>query len=176
MDTRTRFVVIASTALLCLGALFSPASSAGDGKVSIRYAGSGWDTGIQGFLEKVSLTTTSAQGTFGDSTLTITTEWTANPGVQCPAGFVGKFSLVYSAAVSTFPDGSQLFGVSQSGWICATAQGVYFGEVTGNYVNGTGRFKGATGTYVSKFDGAYLEPHLNFRSVEGTVEGMLDPR
>jgi len=75
--------------------------------------------------------------------------------------------------VLTFPDQSQLFGISQAGWICATETAQYYGEVTGAYVGGTGRFQAATGDYVSKFDGQYLEQNVDFRSIRGTVEGTV---
>jgi hypothetical protein len=173
MDPKQGLAVIASGVLLCCGVSFSPASSADDGKVSIRYAGSGWDTGIQGFVDKVSLTTTTAQGTFGNSTLTITTEWLPEASVSCPDAYPLKFALVYSASVVTVADQSQLFGISQNGWICASNAGVYFGAVSGSYVGGTGRFKDATGEYVSEFNGAYLEPNVSFRSIRGTVDGTV---
>jgi hypothetical protein len=176
METKTRFGVLASSTLLCLGVLFAPVSSAGETPISIRYAGSGWDTHVDGFVpdgSNVSLTTGTAQGTFGNSTITITTEWVTDQTVTCPAAYPIKYSLVYSASVLTFPEQSQLFGIAESGWICATNEGVYYGEVTGIYVGGTGRFEAATGDYVSKFDGAYLEPNVSFRSIRGTAEGTL---
>jgi hypothetical protein len=176
MDARTKFAVLASSAAVCLGVLFSPVSSAGETPISLRYAGSGWDTHVDGYVQdrhNVSLTTGTAQGTFGNSTITITTEFTPTDAVTCPVGFPLKYALVYSAAVLTFPDQSQLFGISQTGWICATEGGQYYGEVSGAYVGGTGRFQTATGDFVSKFDGQYLEPNLDFRTIRGTVEGTV---
>lgn len=176
MNTRTRFGVLASSALLCLGVFFASVSSAGETPISIRYAGSGWDTHVDGFVpdgQNVSLTTGTAQGTFGNSTITITTEWVPDDSVTCPAAFPIKYALIYSASILTFPEQSQLFGIAQSGWICANNAGVYYGEVTGAYVGGTGRFQDATGDFVSKFDGAYLEPNLDFRSIRGTAEGTV---
>jgi len=176
MDTKTRFGVFASSVLLCLGVLFAPVSSAGETPISLRYAGSGWDTHVDGFVPdgaNVSLTTGTAKGTFGNSTITITTEFRLENAVTCPDGFPLKYALVYSAANLTFPDQSQLFGIAQSGWICATNEGQYYGEVSGAYVGGTGRFQRATGDFVSKFDGQYLEPNLSFRSIQGTVEGTV---
>jgi len=172
----TGFRVFVASALLCLGVLFAPVGSAGETPITARYAGSGWNTHADGFVPggfPVSLTVVSQKGTFGDATLTITTEWIDDASVSCPAGFPVKVSLVYSSTVTTFADQSQLLGVSQAGWICGNAEGRYFGEVSGVYVGGTGRFAGATGDFVSKFDGAYLEPNLEFRSIRGTVEGTV---
>ena len=75
MDTKTRFGVLASSALLCLGVLFAPVSSAGETPISLRYAGSGWDTHVDGFVPdgvNVSLTTATGKGTFGNFTIAIT--------------------------------------------------------------------------------------------------------
>lgn len=179
MRTKTKFGVFASTALVCFGVLFAPGINAGETAISIRYAGSGWNTHVDGFVPdgtNVDLTTGTAQGTFGASTITITTEWRPDSTISCPNGFPNKYALVYSATVLTMQDLSQLFGTSQTGWICATGEGVYFGEVRGAYVGGTGRFGAATGDFVSKFDGAYLEPNLSFRSIRGTVEGSVSKR
>jgi hypothetical protein len=173
MAMKTSFAAIVPGALLCLGIFFSAVSSADDGRISIRYAGSGWDTDMQGFVDKVSLTTTTTQGTFGNSTLTITTEWLPDSSVSCPDAYPNKYALVYSASVVTVADQSQLFGISQNGWICASNTGVYYGEVSGFYAGGTGRFKNATGEFVSKFGGAYLEPNVSFRSIQGTVDGTV---
>jgi len=176
MDTKTRFGVLASSALLCLGVLFAPVSSAGETPISLRYAGSGWDTHVDGFVPdgvNVSLTTGTGKGTFGNFTIAITTEFRLDSSVSCPDGFTVKYALVYSTAILTFQDQSQLFGIAPIGQICATAGGQYFGEVSGAYVGGTGRFQRATGDYVSKFDGQFLQPNVGFRSIQGTVEGTV---
>lgn len=176
MNTKTRIALLTSAVVACVGVLFGPVSLAAETPISIRYAGSGWDTHVDGFVpdgQNVSLTTGTADGTFGKSTIMITTEWVTDESVTCPAEYSLKYSLIYSASVLTFPEQSQLFGIAQSGWICATTGGVYYGEVTGAYVGGTGRFESATGDYVSKFDGAYLEPNLSFRSIRGTAEGRV---
>jgi hypothetical protein len=176
MDTKTRLGVFASTALLCLGVLFAPVSRADETPISLRYAGSGWDTHVDGMVSdgaNVSLTTATGKGTFGNFTIAITTEFTLSDAVSCPAGFTRKYALIYSSAILTFQDQSQLFGIAPTGWICATAGGQYFGEVSGAYVGGTGRFQTATGDYVSKFDGQFLQPNVGFRSIQGTVEGTV---
>jgi hypothetical protein len=179
MDTRTKIGVFASSALVCLAVLFAPVINAGETPISSRYAGTGWDTHVDGFVpdgNNVSLTTGTGKGTLGNFTIAITTEFRLADTVACPDGFPLKYALVYSAVVSTFPDQSQLFGIAESGWICATGEGQYYGEVSGVYVGGTGRFREATGDYVSKFNGQFLEPNLSFRSIEGDVEGTVGRR
>ena len=179
MEIRTKISLLASLTLLFFGLLAAPMSNAGETTISIQYAGVGWVTHVDGFVPdgmNVDLTTGSAQGTFGNSDITITTEFVPNPELSCPDGYTLKYALVYSATVLTMRDQSQLYGISQEGWICATAEGGYFGEVKGVYVGGTGRFTTATGEFVSKFDGAYLEPNLSFRSIRGTVAGSVGTR
>jgi len=179
MKLRTRIGLLASSVLLLAGLLVAPMSNAGETAISMRYAGVGWVTHVDGFVTdgmNVDLTTGAAQGTFGDSDITITTEFVPNPGLTCPDGYTIKYALVYSSTVLTMRDLSQLFGIAQDGWACANAEGRYFGEVTGVYVGGTGRFATATGDFVSKFDGAYLEPNLSFRSIRGTVAGSVGTR
>jgi hypothetical protein len=179
METRTKIGLLASATLLCVCLLAAPMSSAGETAISVKYAGVGWVTHVDGFVadgSNMDLTTGTAQGTFGNSDITITTEFVPNAGLTCPDGYTHKFALVYSATVLTMRDQSQLFGISQNGWICATPEGSYFGEVEGIYVGGTGRFATATGEFVSKFDGVYLEPNLSFRSIRGTVTGSVGKR
>jgi hypothetical protein len=179
METRTKISLLASATLLSVGLLAAPMSNAGETPVSFKYAGVGWETHADGMVpdgRNVDLTTGTVQGSFGASDITITTEFVENPQLSCPDGFTRKYALVYSATVLTMKDQSQLFGISQRGWICATPEGVYFGEVQGAYVGGTGRFAKASGDFVSKFDGAYLEPNLGFRSIRGTVTGSVGKR
>jgi hypothetical protein len=86
-----------------MGVLLAPVSSAGETPISLWYAGSGWETDVDGFVpdgEPVSLTTATQKGTFGDSTLTITTEWVDDASVSCPDGYPIKKALVYSGAVA----------------------------------------------------------------------------
>jgi len=179
MHTTTKSGVLASSALVCLGVLFAPVSNAGETPISSRYAGTGWDTHVDGFApdgNNVSLTTGTGKGTLGNFSIAITTEFRVEDTVACPDGFPLKYALVYSASVSTFQDQSQLFGIAESGWICATEEGQYYGEVSGVYVGGTGRFSEASGNYVSKFNGQFLEPNLAFRSIQGTAEGTVGRR
>lgn len=176
METKTVFSAIAASTLVCLAGMFAPISSADETSVSLRYAGSGWATYVDGFVadgSNVDLTTGTGKGTFGEFTITITTEWILNPGVACPEEFPLKYSLIYSSTIITYQDQSQLLGNSSNGWVCASSGGQYFGEVSGEYVGGTGRFDSVSGTWVSKFDGAYMEPNLHFRSIRGTVTGAV---
>jgi hypothetical protein len=49
--------------------------------------------------------------------------------------------------------------------------GHYYGQVEGDYIGGTGRFEGSTGTATPRFEGQNLgDPNIGFRSITGTVE------
>ena len=179
MGTKTKMSVFVSGVLVCLGMLLAPVAGAGETSVSMRYAGSGWDTHVDGFVPdglNVSLTSGTVKGTHGAGTITISAEFRLEPTIDCPATHPRKYALVYAATVLTFADQSQLFGVSYDGWICASNEGQYYGEVSGVYVGGTGRFESATGDFVSRYGGAYLEPNLSFRSIQGTAEGTVGRR
>lgn len=175
MDTRMRIGMLAATMVACAGLLIAPAASAGDKVIKARYAGVGYDTAVDtngdGF--PVGLTLADWQGTFGQSTVAITSEWYVFPRA-CREGFDVPFALVTSASTFTVPDQSQLFGFSTDGWLClSTATGAYYGEAYGTYIGGTGRFEGASGTFTTKFDGQNLDPTIGFRSFRGTLDGRL---
>lgn len=180
MTTRTMAGLLASNALLCFALLASPLAGAADVPMHIKYAGSGFDTKVEGQVpddQTVTLTLGRAEGSFGASDISITAEF-AEVGVDpsCPSDYPLKYNLVYSATVLTFKDHSQLFGFSWSGWLCAGPGGGYVGEVYGGYAGGSGRFAKASGEFVSKFSGAYLDPSIGFRSIVGTVEGSVARR
>jgi hypothetical protein len=179
--------------VLSLGLLWTPPAMAGGTTISIKYAGTGIDTALErvpdGFL--ISVDDARGKGTFGDSTIAITAEFapmglSCEEGPQRPSGDYDKFALIYSAAVITFPDLSQLLGVSDpmqgdpdlnEGWLCLDDEsGVYFGQVDGLYVGGTGRFEGATGIFSSPFGGQFLDPLVGFRSITGSVQATVSMR
>ena len=84
---------------------------------------------------------------------------------------------VLTRSVITFTDQSQLLAVSSGGYLCLNASGYYWGQVNGDYVGGTGRYSGATGTLTSSFSGQNLgDPRVGvgFRSITGTVEGTVN--
>lgn len=180
MTTKTRAGLFSSSALFCIAVLAAPLAGAAEMPLQIKYAGSGFDTKIEGQVpdeQTVTLTLGRAEGSFGASDISITAEF-AEVGVDssCPTGYPLKYDLVYSATVLTFKDHSQLYGFSWSGWLCASAGGGYVGEVDGVYAGGSGRFADASGEFISKFSGAYLDPSIGFRSIVGTAEGTVSRR
>lgn len=185
MDTKTQFGLFASSALVCMSVLFAPVSSAAERPVKISYAGIGYATASDPNQDGIpaDLTLTDAQGTLGAAKLAITTEWYINPHT-CREEHEVPFSLVVPlpppsvpgpAIAYTFADQSQLFGFGQAGWLCANmTTGAYYGEANGIFYGGNGRFAGATGEWSTKFEGAYLDPAIAFRSIRGTVDGTLE--
>lgn len=154
--------------------------AAADTTISIRYAGTGIDTAVDTDEDTftVSVDQARAKGTFGNSTIAITAEFTPT-GNECSAEYPVEFSLVYSAAVITFPDLSQLFGIAREGdgRLCLNPlTGRYNGEVEGTYEGGAGRFESASGRFSSPFNGQFLDIPVGFRSITGTVEGTVSRR
>jgi hypothetical protein len=171
-------------AIIGLGLLSPQVSEAGQGgskTVNMSYAGSGFDTQFDsnGDGLYVSLSQTTGKGSLGKSTIEISAEFGPLGAYDCfppntPA--VVGFPLVSSEAIYTFADQSQLFAVSSGGYLCLnTDGGNYWGQVEGEFVGGTGRYGGATGTYTSPFQGQNLgNPDFGgFRSITGTVEGTV---
>jgi hypothetical protein len=175
MKKQFLFVLAGALALM----LYVPASQAGTVSVASTYAGSGYDTAVDNFDDglPVSLSFTQAKGSFGAQRLDISAEFYPSD-VDCRTGYSIEGGLVYSASVTTYADHSQNFGFSDSGWICVHPEtGHYYGEVYGVYGGGTGRFEGASGEWISTFEGNNLEPAglepVGFRTVVGTVKGTM---
>lgn len=168
---------------LALG-LIVPVGAACGEPISLKYAGTGYDTSVDNFLDglPVNISLAEAKGSFGAKRVEISAEFDpinldGLPG--CADDYDIAVGLLYSAVVVTFADLSQLFGFSDQGWLCANPEnGHYYGEVYGVYAGGTKRFANATGTWVSAFEGNHLEsPFLQpagIRSITGTVDGTVD--
>lgn len=168
---------ITSVIGLCFAALFATASVAAERNISSRQVGTGFDTAVDtaGDGLPVSLTFVEGKGTFGPSNVVITADFTPAEKNDCKGELEAEFDLVYSAAVVTYRDQSQLYGISYDGWVCVNeATGTYYGEVYGYYVGGTGRFEGATGTFMTPFRGVYLDPAVGFRSYQATTTGSIE--
>ena len=171
-------------AIIGLGLLAPQVTVAGHGgakTVNMSYAGSGINTQFDsnGDGLYVSLSQAAGKGTLGKFTIAITAEF-GPPGDygNChePLEGIQDFPLVSSESVITLKDQSQLLAVSSGGYLCLNASGYYWGQVNGDYVGGTGRYSGATGTLTSNFEGQNLgDPAVGvgFRSITGTVEGTV---
>ena len=121
-----------------------------------------------------------ASGSFGASMTHVVTEWTIMG--MCDDGYV-YFELHHAAIVLTFSNGDQLFGAGNSdGWMCMDVYplgdmtGDFYGEAGGGFTHGTGRFEGATGSFVSPFSGTNITAKdfdYGFGPIRGTIEGTL---
>lgn len=177
-------------AMVACGLLLATAGEAWSAPVHIQWAGSGWDTHIDNLGDGFPLDITVAQatGSFGASRIEVSAEF--NPydledieGIECAEGYDVLFGILYSANVATFQANDQLYGVSDSGWMCLSREtGHYYGEVYGIYVGGTGRFLGADGWWATTFEGQNLEgpeaitglAPIGFRSISGKMHGQVN--
>ena len=169
--------------LATLGLLFAMISVAWGAQVNLRYTGTGWDTTIDNFDDgyPVTISTADAKGSLGASGVEITGEWMPwdVAEVTCEGEEV-EFKLVFSASVATFENHSQLYAFSDVGWMCVDQDtGHYYGMVFGVYQGGAGKFVGATGEWVTDFDGFFLEPPtlpavIGFRTITGNVKGYFE--
>jgi len=187
MTMNSLFFKAIFVAIIGLGLLSPQLAEAGKGgskTVNMGYAGSGFNTAFynDGYDAStalpVSLSQANGKGSFGKFAITITTEFAlpTGPGNCAPDTDELEFPLISSEAVTTFEDQSQLFFVASGGYSCVSqSTGYYYGQVEGDYVGGTGRFEGATGTITSPFEGQNLgAPNVGFRSITGTAEGTLN--
>ena len=169
--------------LAILVLLFSSFGLAWGGQVNLNYIGTGWDTTVDNFGDgyPVTMSIGDAKGSPGASRVEITGEWMPwdMEEVTCGDGET-EMKLLFSASVGTFENQSQLFGFSDFGWMCVDqVTGHYYGTVYGIYQGGSGKFVGATGEWVTDFDGYFLEPPtlpavIGFRSITGKVKGHFD--
>ena len=161
--------------------------------IHAQWSGSGWDTHIDNLDDEypINISTAEATGSFGISRVEISAEFLAEDpndpddtdGIVCDEGYDLLLGFVYSAQVLTFNNHDQLFGASDTGWICINeTTGKYYGMGYGAYVDGTGRFSGSNGTWETTFEGMNLEmpeevtglKPVGFRSITGKLTGNVN--
>lgn len=177
MKTRCKYGLHVSVAIFVL--LFALAGDVWAKPVSITFSGTGYDTTVDNLNDglAVNVSIAEARGSFGASRAEISAEFFPNDA-DCDAGYEMELGILFSASIITFQNHDQLFGVSNDGWMCVDMDaGHYYGQATGQYIGGTGRFEGATGEWVTDFDGQRMEPPgltpIGFRSISGTVNGEV---
>jgi len=180
MNTSIRFFLRTSLAIFVL--LFATVSVAWGAPISLRYAGTGWNTTVDNFDDgfPVTISSADAKGSHGASKVEITGEWMLGDfeGIECEVNYA-ELTLVFSASVATFESQSQLFAFSDVGWMCINLEsGHYYGQVFGIYNGGSGHFEGATGQWMTDYSGFFLEPPplkvIGFRSITGSVKGNVE--
>lgn len=173
MDTRTKFEMLAATFVACAGLLVAPVASAGERLENSRYAGTDFNTSVDANFDGQPAGMMLATGA-GGAQLGVSSEWVYESSLGCVEGYDLRFALLQSAGVTTYADRSQIFSFADSGWLClSTTTGAFYGELSGVYTGGTGRFAGATGTYTTKFEGQNLDPAGTIRSVQGSTAGRI---
>jgi len=159
--------------LMCLGMLcVAFTAGAADKPLAFTYATSGGNTSYDsnGDGMQVNVTFGKVKGSLNGD-IAITSEWAINLNETCPAGAL-KFSMVENKVVAVSPDLSQLIAAGKAGWMCVDMEtGYFYGVADGEYIGGTGRYKGATGTWTSNFYGYQLGG--GFALLNGTVKGTL---
>jgi len=161
--------------LICLGMLcVAFTAGAADKPITFSFATSGgntpYDTNDDGM--GVGVTFGKIKGSLGSGDISIASEWAVNLTETCPAAGAVKFSLVDNKVVAVLPDLSQLIAAGTTGWMCVDmTTGYFYGVAEGGYLGGTGRYKGAEGTWTSNFYGYQLGGGLAL--LNGTVKGKL---
>jgi hypothetical protein len=179
--TRRLPLLLAATALL-LTPFLAATSYAKDVPIKVTYTGTlvPIPADDDGDMTHATVIDGQAKGSFGASMTHIVTEWTM--AGLCDDGYV-LYTLDHAAVVLTFSNGDQLFGAGRpDGWMCMDVYPLgdltykFYGEAGGEFTNGTGRFEGATGTFLSPFSGTNITAkdfEYGFGPITGTMEGTL---
>lgn len=178
MNTISGFKLHTAIAIFVL--ISAMASEAWAAPISVTFAGTGYDTSVDNLGDglPINISLGDAKGSFGASRVDISAEFFPLD-VECESGYEFEVGLLYAASAITFENQSQLFGFSNQGWMCINmSNGHYYGQAIGVYGGGTGRFEGATGEWVTDFDGFRLEPPglspVGFRSISGVTKGNVE--
>lgn len=172
MDTRTKIGMLAAAFAGCASLLMAPAVSAIERVDNGPYAGTDFNTSVDTNFDGQPAGLMLAMGV-GGAQMAVSSEWYVSSH-DCRDGYDVPYALLFSAGVTTYSDRSQLFLYAQEGWLClSTTTGAFYGELSGFYTGGTGRFAGATGIYASKFEGQNLDPAGTIRSIQGSTSGRI---
>jgi hypothetical protein len=174
-----RKFILALGAVLLIQPFMAATASADEVPVSMKWVGMVFDLAIDTNGDGLFADLIDAQGngTFGPAELNVLTEF-------FPVGFcdteykVLQLGVLYSKPITTFLKGDQLWGNVTGGSMCLdTETGEFEGEAAGNYVDGTGRFKGASGWFTVKFEGTnvtFAEELPGFGAISGTIKGVVE--
>ena len=164
-------------------------SYAHDVPVSFKWSGTVVDAGIDVIVEdeaglNANLIDAQASGSFGAKNLTVLSEFTPaqflcdDDGNGLPDPGVLPLSFAYAKPIITFANGDQLWGYLTEGSGCMSVlTGDFSGKGEGVFDGGTGRFTGATGSFVVTFSGKNLtiaDLGVGFGAIQGEVIGNLE--
>ena len=146
---KTPFVIA-----LCAGLILSGAAQAGEININQRFSGNGHPTMVDtnGDGNFAAASTFYLRGSPGRAVMHAFAEFTPFMPYGTP-GCDLRAELVYENVVETFDDGSMIFYMATSGFNCVDfATGKVGGQLVGIMTGGTGRFEGASGTFVVDFE------------------------
>lgn len=177
-------LLVAAVALLMAPFTAAP-SHADEAPIKISYTGSLVPIPVNyGSVSGASVLIGQSHGSFGASMSHIITEWVEDSGA-CVGDYAGytHYDLLHAAMIVTFSNDDQLFSVGAdwlggaTGWMCmSSATGHFVGEAGGEFTGGTGRFEGASGSFLSPFSGynlAYFGLGYGAGPITGTIEGTV---
>jgi len=159
------------TIFVCAGLIMSASAQAGEMRLNHRFSGVTQQTKIDLNEDGVfaDLISFQMKGSPGNATAQAQGEFhpiEPNPG--CDA----QSELVYQTFVETFKDGSMLFFMTTAGQNCVNFAPLSIeGELTGIIIGGTGRFVGATGSWMVEFEAFPVGPTMS--ATIGNLKGTI---
>ena len=161
------------TSLFCASLILSAAAQADGIKLNQRYSGNGLPT----MVDTNGDGRTAAHGNFyvrgapGRATVDSFNEFT-DFAPYFVDGCDLRAGLVAQTYVETFEDGSMLFYQATNGFLCLNLSTLVIdSEISGIITGGTGRFAGASGTWVNVGKGFSAGVGMNV--FEGTLKGTI---
>ena len=159
--------------LVCTSLILSAAAQAGEITLNQRYVGNGLPTMVDTDGDGV----TGAHGNFyvrgapGRANVDSFNEFTAF-GFHGVPGCELRAALVAQTYVETFEDQSMLFYQATEGFLCLDLSTfIISSDIRGIISGGTGRFAGASGTWVNVGKGFSAGAQMN--AFEGTIKGTI---
>ena len=160
--------------VVCASLILSAAAQAGDVRLNQRYVGNGLPTMIDTNDDGI----TAAHGNFyvrgapGRANVDSFNEFTAFESNDSIAGCELRAELVAQTYVETFADQSMLFYQATEGFLCLDLSTfIISSDIRGVISGGTGRFAGASGTWVNVGKGFSAGVQMN--AFEGTLKGTI---
>ena len=164
--------------VLLIVPFIATSSYADESPISGKWAGSavGVAFDLNGDGLSSNLIDAQAKGSFGMKSLDVLSEYMP-VGLCSTDPVVMQLAFLYSKPILTFANGDQLWGTMDSGSMCMHSLTAEFtGEANGVFTGGTGRFEGASGTFVVTFGGknlTLLGMGFGFAPIHGDIVGTV---
>lgn len=192
MTRSTRWLLGIATGLLLAAPLGTVEARRFPKSFESSFAGTALTTDIDlyptGAPDGVKAAWSTAQDTNTSANLQVTSQSVVEvipqgPTQACPGGvFIIDVTdpnnlKGFGVITSTYPNGDQLYSRLLIRTQCNDAQGLFTGSQTGQFLGGTGKYAGASGTFTQKFVGfpwvADQTVKQGFFSFSGTTKGTL---